>query len=375
MRQTGWHARNWVSWAGGRPALVAGELGSRWPAAGSSSYNSSSCSSLNPAPQPCSGEPGHAASSRRASRAGRAAGDAWHETVDAGAQRRARAPQGRAARLPPSAAAHRRRSPLLQATSRSPALGSVSQRHPQHPPGAHSGTHALAAAARCRSTPRAAHHSPTCTRSRQQQRHSGQPCRRQTRVRRPLRWPSRRWTTGSTCSMRACGGSLGRGFLAGWLAHPPLVCTGRPARQLCCPGLPPPACLPWLNTARARPAPRSLVGVCYEKCIDKRYKDGELSVGENSCIDRCSSKYWQVRARTGLSGCVAGGWVAPQAAGGGRERRGMRRRSRPMAGQQHHALEGAVPPAADTPPSRPPSLATTKVTGIVGQMLGAQGQQ
>lgn len=25
-----------------------------------------------------------------------------------------------------------------------------------------------------------------------------------------------------------------------------------------------------------------------------RYKDGELSVGENSCIDRCSSKYWQV---------------------------------------------------------------------------------
>ena len=25
-----------------------------------------------------------------------------------------------------------------------------------------------------------------------------------------------------------------------------------------------------------------------------RYKDGDLSVGENTCIDRCSSKYWQV---------------------------------------------------------------------------------
>lgn len=36
-----------------------------------------------------------------------------------------------------------------------------------------------------------------------------------------------------------------------------------------------------------------------------RYKEGTLSVGENSCIDRCASKYWQVR-RCGHGVCAQG---------------------------------------------------------------------
>lgn len=32
-----------------------------------------------------------------------------------------------------------------------------------------------------------------------------------------------------------------------------------------------------------------------------RYKESELNMGENSCIDRCVSKYWQVGGRSGFS--------------------------------------------------------------------------
>ena len=42
-----------------------------------------------------------------------------------------------------------------------------------------------------------------------------------------------------------------------------------------------------------RPRKRRMVSSCHEKCIDKKYKDGDLNVGENSCVDRCTSKYWQ----------------------------------------------------------------------------------
>ncbi|KHG11025.1 Mitochondrial import inner membrane translocase subunit Tim10 -like protein [Gossypium arboreum] len=38
---------------------------------------------------------------------------------------------------------------------------------------------------------------------------------------------------------------------------------------------------------------------CFNKCVDKRYKESELNMGENSCIDRCVSKYWQVNSMIG----------------------------------------------------------------------------
>jgi import inner membrane translocase subunit TIM10 len=44
-----------------------------------------------------------------------------------------------------------------------------------------------------------------------------------------------------------------------------------------------------------------MVASCFDKCMDRRYKDSELNVGENSCIDRCSQKYWQVRRESGAA--------------------------------------------------------------------------
>ncbi|KAI5083160.1 hypothetical protein GOP47_0002903 [Adiantum capillus-veneris] len=38
---------------------------------------------------------------------------------------------------------------------------------------------------------------------------------------------------------------------------------------------------------------------CFDKCIEKKFKDSELNLGENSCVDRCVHKYWQVTAMIG----------------------------------------------------------------------------
>lgn len=46
-----------------------------------------------------------------------------------------------------------------------------------------------------------------------------------------------------------------------------------------------------------------LTHTCFRKCTDKSYKESELNMAENSCIDRCVSKYWQV---TNLVGQLLG---------------------------------------------------------------------
>ncbi|KAF4349457.1 hypothetical protein G4B88_026237 [Cannabis sativa] len=46
-----------------------------------------------------------------------------------------------------------------------------------------------------------------------------------------------------------------------------------------------------------------LTHTCFNKCVEKKYKESELNMGENSCIDRCVSKYWHV---TNLVGQLLG---------------------------------------------------------------------
>ncbi|KAG6681252.1 hypothetical protein I3842_13G082800 [Carya illinoinensis] len=51
-----------------------------------------------------------------------------------------------------------------------------------------------------------------------------------------------------------------------------------------------------------------LTHTCFNKCVEKRYKESELNMGENSCIDRCVSKYWHV---TNLIGQLLGSGRPP----------------------------------------------------------------
>ena len=80
-------------------------------------------------------------------------------------------------------------------------------------------------------------------------------------------------------------------------------------------------------------------------------------MGENSCIDRCSSKYWQVTRVV-----AAGRRRAPP-----RQRRG----GDPFCAEPRMLARGGRRTKWPTT-TRPPAL---QVTGIVGQMLGAQSGQ
>ncbi|XP_047260098.1 mitochondrial import inner membrane translocase subunit TIM10 [Capsicum annuum] len=42
-----------------------------------------------------------------------------------------------------------------------------------------------------------------------------------------------------------------------------------------------------------------LTHTCFNKCVSTKYREGELYMGENTCIDRCVSKYQQGRAVKG----------------------------------------------------------------------------
>ncbi|KAM6497922.1 Tim10/DDP family zinc finger domain containing protein, partial [Amanita muscaria] len=42
-----------------------------------------------------------------------------------------------------------------------------------------------------------------------------------------------------------------------------------------------------------------MVNSCYAKCISQRFTEGDLTKGENVCIDRCVSKYNEVQKKIG----------------------------------------------------------------------------
>mmetsp|Transcript_6987 Transcript_6987/g.11876 ORF Transcript_6987/g.11876 Transcript_6987/m.11876 type:complete len:90 (-) Transcript_6987:379-648(-) len=42
-----------------------------------------------------------------------------------------------------------------------------------------------------------------------------------------------------------------------------------------------------------------MVSTCYDRCAARPFKEGALSIGEISCVDRCCSKYWQTVAIVG----------------------------------------------------------------------------
>ncbi len=108
---------------------------------------------------------------------------------------------------------------------------------------------------------------------------------------------------------------------------------------------------------------RGVNGACHLTVC--RYKEGTLSVGENSCIDRCCAKYWQVREGGGRKGAGHQGLpVYPRAAS-------KQWSQFPLAQTMMSSLPSAMccsPPAFRVP------LRSTQVVAIVGQLLGAQNK-
>ena len=39
---------------------------------------------------------------------------------------------------------------------------------------------------------------------------------------------------------------------------------------------------------------------CFEKCASRKHKDGDLSLGEMGCTDRCVSKYMESMEKVGV---------------------------------------------------------------------------
>jgi len=42
-----------------------------------------------------------------------------------------------------------------------------------------------------------------------------------------------------------------------------------------------------------------MVNSCYAKCISQRFAEGDLTKGENVCVDRCVAKYNEVQKKVG----------------------------------------------------------------------------
>ncbi|KAK0731857.1 mitochondrial import inner membrane translocase subunit tim-10 [Lasiosphaeria hispida] len=40
-----------------------------------------------------------------------------------------------------------------------------------------------------------------------------------------------------------------------------------------------------------------MVKICTLKCVDKTYREGELSKGEAVCLDRCSAKFFEAHQK------------------------------------------------------------------------------